>query len=127
MAWGFNSQTSDDTEFLLAMLETGRARVPTHWYLEVCNALLVAQRAEMLTPAQTARFVGLLLALPIDADPTTSARALRETRRLAETEGVTSYDAAYLELALREGLPLATLDKGMKRAAGSLGIPLLID
>lgn len=79
----------------------------------------MAERRGRTQPADTARAIALLDALPIDCDEHTGEKAMSETLALAKTYGLTTYDAAYLELAIREGLPLASLDAGLIKAARS--------
>jgi predicted nucleic acid-binding protein len=94
-----------------------RAAVPGHWHLEVGNALLLAERRNSISSAQRAEYVENLRALPIEVDLETRTRAWREIASLAERHRLTLYDAAYLELGLRRGLPLATFDVALRRAA----------
>ncbi|HEY2620215.1 MAG TPA: type II toxin-antitoxin system VapC family toxin [Acetobacteraceae bacterium] len=110
---------------LLDRVAADRAAVPGHWHLEVGNALLMAERRRGILPSQRAAYVHDLLTLPIEVDLETSARAWRETASLAERHRLTLYDAAYLELGLRRGLPLATFDAALRRAASAAGLQLL--
>jgi predicted nucleic acid-binding protein len=125
LAWCFEDEGGDYALGVLEKLLTSEAVVASHWTLEVSNALLSAERNKRIDAQSASRFSGLLLTLPIAVDPTARARALTETRRLARTHKLTSYDAAYLELAMRLGVPLATLDKPLKTAAIKEGVPLL--
>ncbi len=124
-AWCFADQGDDQTDALLDQLAAHRARVPTLWCLEVANVLVGAERRGQLTPAASARFLALLAALPIDVDDATASRALRETLGLARAHRLSAYDAAYLELALRDGLPLATRDGQLAAVARELGVAVL--
>lgn len=101
------------------------AIVPSHWPLEVANALLMAERRQRIDAGFRNAVLRDLAALPISLDGETSARAWNETLRLAEAHRLTAYDAAYLELAQRLSLPLATLDRELRVAADALGLPLL--
>ncbi|MGO9464305.1 MAG: type II toxin-antitoxin system VapC family toxin, partial [Isosphaeraceae bacterium] len=101
-----------------------QAHVPSLWPLEVANALLVGERRGRITSAETARFVAILGAFPITVDDQTVAHAWTDTMHLARAHNLSSYDAAYLELAIRFGLPLAALDGRLKAAAGAVGVPL---
>jgi len=98
--------------------------VPPLWPLEVANALLVGERRSRITPAETARFLAILATFPITVDDETVAHAWLDTVHLARAQNLSSYDAAYLELALRGGLPLAALDGKLKTAAQAVGVPL---
>jgi predicted nucleic acid-binding protein len=124
LSWAFEDEGSPYSDALLGRLPTLRAVVPQIWPLEVANALLVGERRGRLTQAQTREFVHLLDDLPILVDGETSEQAYGEILRLARDEQLSTYDAAYLELAMRRGLPLATLDRALRRAAASVGTPI---
>ena len=94
------------------------------WTLEVANALLVGERRRRTTPADAARFLAILASFPITVDDQTAAHAWHETTHLARAHGLSAYDASYLELAIRLGVPLATLDDKLKAAAIAVGVPL---
>jgi predicted nucleic acid-binding protein len=101
------------------------AIAPAHWPLEVANALLMAERRQRINAEFRNATLRDLAALPITFDAETSVRAWNETLRLAEAYRLTAYDAAYLELAQRLALPLATLDAELRVAARKHGIGLL--
>jgi predicted nucleic acid-binding protein len=101
------------------------AIAPLHWPLEVANALLMAERRQRITAAFRNAALQDLGALPIIFDDETSARAWNEILQVAEAHRLTAYDAAYIELAHRRALPLATLDADMRVAAHALGITVL--
>ena len=103
------------------MSEDG-ATVPGLFPLEVANVLARAERRGLVTAGSLPARVALIEALPITIDQDTAAKALRETLTLARQEGLTIHDAAYLELALRLGIPLATRDADLRRPAGGLGV-----
>jgi predicted nucleic acid-binding protein len=123
-AWLFRDEADAGTDALLDALRTHGARVPTLWWLEVVNVLVVAERKGRLTAADAARFVALLERLPITIDRSTPDRAANSVASLARAHRLSAYDAAYLDLALREGLPLATRDEALRQAAAALGIAL---
>lgn len=126
MTWCFPDEATAFSEALLDRLRVEGARVPSVWPLEVVNTLLLGERLHRLSSADVATFVRLLQALPIDVDaPSGLDLALGEVRALGKEQGLTSYDASYVELALREGLPLATADGRMRAAAVRLGVPLI--
>lgn len=102
-------------------LAAGGAVVPQHWPLEVANGLLITFRRRRLSAVSADRARELLLALPVDVDQDTGPFAWSRTFGLAERFGLTVYDAAYLELALRLDAPLATLDQALVRAAREAG------
>ena len=98
--------------------------MPDHWHLEVANTLLVGERRRRCTQADTVAWMSFLTELPIAVDDETRAHAFTDTTHLARSHNLSSYDAAYLELAMRRGLPLATLDDKLKAAAQAVGVAL---
>jgi predicted nucleic acid-binding protein len=98
------------------------AIVPALWHLEVGNALLMGERRKRSTNADTTRWLSLLSTLPIVVDDETMTRAWNDTLALARAHKLSVYDAAYLELALRRSLPLASLDANLKAAATVVGV-----
>ena len=96
--------------------DANQALVPNIWPLEVANVIAKAQAKGLLTEARAAAFIGLLNDMAIAIDTKTASQALGDTLQLARRFKLSSYDAAYLELALREGLPLATLDADLQSA-----------
>ena len=127
MAWCFEDEATDFTDSLLERLDSESAIVPSLWPLEVANVLIISERKGRTNQAKITTFLQLLGDLPIIIDPKTESKALTEILSLARANRLTSYDAAYLELALREGWPVATLDKDLLRAAQHLGVPILAD
>jgi predicted nucleic acid-binding protein len=124
MAWSFEDETDAYAEAVLDQLATTRAMVPVLWPLEVANALLMGERRKRSTEADTLKWIGILSSLPISIDGETNAHAWSKTLNLARGHGLSAYDAAYLELAIRRGLPLATLDEKLKTAAKAIGVAL---
>ena len=96
----------------------------SHWSLEIANGLLVAERRGRIQPEDVPRLTRFLLALPIAVDPTARRRSVQAVHRVARTHGLSAYDGAYLELALRNGVPIATLDAALRSAAESEGVRL---
>ena len=126
LAWCFEDEASAWTDRLLVRLKSGdQATVPAHWPVEVANALLVAIRRGRITREKGTRFLEDLRALPIQVDPKSTESAFDRVFTLAEQHGLTIYDAAYLELATRENLPLATLDSDLQKAARAAGVILI--
>ena len=125
MSWCFEDEAAPYTESVLDRLAGEEARVQAVWPLEAANVLLAAERRRRLTEAQSRRFVELLSTLPIHVDETTPARAMDGILSLAREQRLSAYDAAYLELAMREGLPIATRDLPLTEAARRCGVPLL--
>lgn len=125
LTWFFPDESSEQTDALLDNISSGaKAVVPGHWFLEVTNVLVCAER-KRTTPAKTSAFLEWLLTLKIEQDNETSTRAPREVLSLARAHGLTTYDAAYLELAMRRGLPLATLDRDLRIAATKSGVMII--
>jgi predicted nucleic acid-binding protein len=125
LTWCFPDEATPATDGLLERVRDEGA-VPDMWRLEVSNVVLVARRNDRLDAAQAAAFFALLAALPIRPDLEAGARAFEAIFTLGVEERLTSYDAAYLELALRRGLPLATKDKDLARACRRRRVPLLL-
>ncbi len=100
------------------------AAAPGLWRLEVANVLAIAERRGRLPAGSAVELIERLSDLPVAIDPETSARAWGATLALAQRHGLTVYDAAYLELAQRTGLPLATFDQALKKAAGAENVAL---
>jgi predicted nucleic acid-binding protein len=125
LAWCFPDENNDYADRILDLLEETPAVVPSLWFVEVANALLVGERRNRLNPAEATRFLSLLRSLMVEADTQTSARALTDTLALARAWNLSAYDATYLELAMREGLPLATLDDRLREAATGAGVEVL--
>jgi predicted nucleic acid-binding protein len=124
LAWFFEDEMSAYAESVEDSLERTAAVVPSLWALEVANALLVGERRKRTTAEKATEFTRLLSALPITFDDQASAHAFPEILSLARTHGLSAYDAAYLELALRRALPLASLDRRLKTAARAAGVAL---
>ena len=106
----------------LRELAEGGAIVPSNWRLEVGQALLVAERRRRISTEDRRTILRELALLPIKVDEQTGERAWRETLAFAEAETLSLYDAAYLELAVRSGLPLATKDRALAAAAMRCGV-----
>ncbi len=125
LCWCFEDEKTERSESLLDALEGGVTMVPSLWYFEVANALVVAERRGRISRAAAAAFLNLLSALPIVVDPESATHAWSGVITLAREHRLSAYDAAYLELALRRGSPLATRDQRLASAAETLGVPVL--
>ncbi len=126
MTWFFAHEASPETDKLLAAIGgAGRAMVPQHWRIELGNVLLVAERRKEKSQADSTQFVGLLQCLNIVVDEETTKHALAGALNLAREHKLTLYDACYLELALRRGIPLASLDGDLRSAAKKVGVTCL--
>lgn len=126
LAWCFPDESTAYTEAVLDLFSKGfEAIAPAVWPLEVTNALLVGERRKRLTTAQVASMLKRILNLPISIDPIRIDNAFGSILMLARKEQLSEYDASYIELALREGLPLATLDDQVRRAAAANAVVVL--
>lgn len=110
LTWCYPDEHSAFAYKVLDQLEHSPIIVPSLWFIEVANALVIGERRHRLTASSVAQFLELLDGLPIETDAQTARRALSSTRQLARDHHLSVYDATYLELAMREGLALATLD-----------------
>jgi predicted nucleic acid-binding protein len=124
MAWCFDDEGTPYTSGVRDRLAETQAIVPALWPVEVANATMVGERRKRLDEARVARFLSLLSSLPIVVDDETASRAWADTMHLARAHGLSVYDATYLELAMRRGLPLACLDGKLRTAATAVGVPL---
>lgn len=122
MAWGFDDEVSPYANALLERMPLLNAYVPMLWIVEVTNALLVGERRKRISVAETGKFLNLLSTFPINIDKETAERSWHDTLSLARTHNLTTYDGTYIELAIRLGLPLATLDDKLKAVAKALGV-----
>jgi predicted nucleic acid-binding protein len=103
-------------------MQEAKARVPMTWGLEVANVIAKAEEKSLVTEARSGAFLEMLEDLEIEVDAATFAHALSDTLQLARRYKLSAYDASYLELALRLGLPLATLDEDLQKAAKKAGV-----
>jgi predicted nucleic acid-binding protein len=124
LAWCFPDEADDDALLVLEELRHRNGFVPGHWHLEIANAILTGERRKRLAEADVSRFLGLLSALPLTVDSFTSQRSTSHVLPLARANALSAYDGAYLELAMREGLALATLDRKLREAAKASGVPV---
>jgi predicted nucleic acid-binding protein len=126
MAWLFRDEATPKTTALLARMATETALVPAWWFIEIINVLAMAERKGRITPTQSDAFIADLGKLAIERDDEAPGRAFTHLLALCRTHRLTSYDAIYLDLAIRRSLPLATLDDDLRRAARKLGVRLLV-
>lgn len=118
LAWVLKDEATAATDKVLDSLGRGsKAFVPALWHWEIANALLGVERRKRATNAEVGRHLTLLQSYPIEIDEVAVHRAWAATHSLAQQYKLTSYDAAYLELAIRRGLPLASLDTDLLSAA----------
>ncbi len=125
MSWCFEDEATPQTDQILDDVCKRGACIPNLWHLEVTNVFLIASRRKRIAAGDIPLRFELLARLPIKTDDQTAASAFNEIHSLAETTGLTAYDAAYLELARRRKLDLATRDNSLARAARQLNITVL--
>ena len=125
MAWCFEDEVSEYADATLECLEDAEAVVPAIWPLEVGNVLLVAERKRRLDKADVVRFLELVSSLPLSVEQESPERMLTDIIALARDLRLSTYDASYLDLAMRLGLPIATQDTSLTKAARKCGVPLL--
>jgi predicted nucleic acid-binding protein len=111
---------------VLDLLNAGdQALVPAFWYCEVLNSLLVGERKGRISADQTRVFLGDLRAMRPTLDDAPLERVFQDVQALCRQYGLASYDALYVELAMRSVSPLATLDKNQRNAALAVGVTCL--
>ena len=126
MRWLFGNAVSPLAEDVIErMLGGAIAHVPVLWLYEAIAVITKAQRTGALSQEDAHGFIKDLRSLEIVVDYEGTAQVFFEVRRLAYEHGLSGYDAAYLELAIRRGLPLATLDEELQRAAVAVGVDLV--
>lgn len=125
LSWYFEDERTPTADALLDRVADQGATVPGMWRLEIANGLRTALRRKRIDKAFRDRAIAELARLPIMVDTDTDRYAWTTILQLADQFGLTPYDAAYLELAQRRTLPLATLDEPLRTAAPALGVALL--
>ena len=126
LGWCFDDETRPFTEGILDLLSGGAEGVaPGIWPLEVLNALLVAERRKRIWMAQVTALLGRIAQLPISVEAIDIDRAFSEVLSVARRQQLTEYDAAYVELALRRALQVATLNDKLLRGARLAGVTLV--
>lgn len=122
LAWCFADEADPYADAIARKLPDIVPVVPAIWHLEVANALLVGERRGRCDQADTSNWTVFLASLPITVDEPGGARVFAHVLPVARANNLSTYDAAYLELCLRRGLPLATLDKRLKAVAVAVGV-----
>jgi predicted nucleic acid-binding protein len=126
MAWCFEDEASPESDEIQDWLTAGaRAYVPTLWHLGIANVLWVCERRRRIREADSVRFLAVLQALNITPDHETEKHAGQATLGLARQHDLSVYDAAYLELAMRLGLSLASKDEALRKVAQAVGLSVL--
>lgn len=124
LSWLLRDESNARADAVLVRLEATPAHAPQVWPLEVANALWVAERRGRILESQVRQGLEDILALPVLVEMSEPARVFREILPLARRHGLSVYDATYLDLAARLGLPLATLDDNLAKAARKIGVDL---
>jgi predicted nucleic acid-binding protein len=124
MAWCFENESDAYARAVLASIPRGPAVVPPLWLLEVANVLLVAERRRRITGADASRFLELLGELPLVVAEPEAIPGMAALVTLGRELSLSAYDAAYLHLARRERMPLASRDRALRTAAGRAGVAL---
>jgi len=127
LSWCFEDESSEESDRWFDFVRDKGAVVPALWHLEVGNVLLQAERRGRITAADAKNRLDLISDLPIAVDTETMARAWNDILVLARMEKLTTYDATYLELAIRKGLPLLTKDGELAEAAARRGVRRDVD
>ena len=125
LAWCFEDEGTDEAWALFIPVMRHGAAVPGHWRLEVSNALAAGERRRRLQPERVGSFLAALDRMPVEVDAATSQRAFGPILDRARRDRLSAYDAAYLDLAVRVGVPLATLDRGLRGAAIAAGVDVV--
>lgn len=121
-AWGLADESSAVADLADALLESDVALVPRIWWYEIRNLLLVNERRQRITSADSLTFLRLLSSYPIEIEAEEDEQAIFQ---FAREYRLSFYDAAYLELAHRRAVPLATLDRALSTAAQAIGVSLI--
>jgi predicted nucleic acid-binding protein len=124
-SWCLKDESNEEANKILDRLAEDGALVPSIWPVEMANVLVVAERRKRISAADAARAIEILLSLPIHADKG-NLEDLDAIRLMAWEHKLSAYDACYLELAQRTGLPIATLDHALQAASGKCGVALFI-
>lgn len=127
LSWLLRDTAARDDLYPLAVLNALRdpdtvAMVPITWGFEVANVIARSEAKKAVTPAQSGSFISLLEELSLEVDTDTFIHAFSDTLQLSRRYRLSSYDASYLELALRNGGPISTLDEDLRRAASKAGV-----
>lgn len=125
MSWCFKDETNRYADAVLDRLSESTAIAPSIWPLEVVNVLLVAERRKRLKQVDSVRFITLLSQLPIVVEDKGSEKVMNDLLALGRTSRLSSYDASYLDLAMRKDRPIATIDKKLMEAAKEVSVTIL--
>jgi predicted nucleic acid-binding protein len=126
LAWSLGDEQNAYADAVAKQLKSAEAVVPALWPFEVVNVLVVGERRRRCTPAQLTKAMTFLRSVKVRIDWDSPVRAWTDTFVLARAHNLTAYDASYLEVAVRHGLPLATLDVPLRSAAAAAGVPIYL-
>jgi len=126
MAWCFEDEANAYADAVLDSLASVTALAPAIWPLEISNVLAVAERRKRIDKAGSIRFISLLMQLPVIVGPESPQRVFAEILALAREHDLSTYDASYLDLAMRYGVALATQDGRLQKAARQAGVQLYL-
>jgi predicted nucleic acid-binding protein len=124
LAWCFPDEASDYADSVLLAIENQTIMVPAIWAVEIGNALLIGERRKRIRQAEIRRFVDLLKGLNVIEDRQPFADTVNNVLPIAREHDLSSYDAAYLDVAVRHEIPLATLDRELQEACATAGIKI---
>lgn len=124
LAWCFPDEASEYADAVLTGLAGYEVWVPAVWPLEVANAIAVGERRKRITQPEIRRFLELLEALTVQQDSLPLSASVSNILPLAQAYGLSAYDAAYLEVAIRRGALLTTLDTRLEKAARKAGVEI---
>ena len=124
LAWCFPDEASEYADSVLVAVEHQTSVVPAIWAVEIANALRVGERRKRIRQPEVRRFVDLMKGLNIFEDRQPVADTLNNILPLAREHDLSAYDAAYLDVAVRHEIPLATLDGALKKACTLAGIKI---
>jgi predicted nucleic acid-binding protein len=125
LAWHFPDEASSRANAIASLSDVATIVLPSHWFAEIANGMLVGERRRRTTSEERVRFIDRIKLLDVDVDGPDPNRMFDVILPLARAHGLTIYDTLYLELAERRGLPLASLDDELNAAARRVGIELV--
>lgn len=127
LSWYLEDEGSGYADAILEQLDECEMLAPAIWALEFSNALLMAERRKRLTTAETTHILSIVETLPWSIEQESPERSWNEILQLARAQSLTTYDASYLDLAMRSGLPIATQDKALVKAARKCGVAVFAE
>jgi predicted nucleic acid-binding protein len=125
LAWCFADEATPARLRLYERMKDESVAVPGLWFIEITNVLAISERKGRITAVKVNEFISLIDRFKLEIDAEAPERAFADILPLCRSHQLTSYDAVYLDLALRRQLPLATLDEPLRKAAKKLGVKLL--